>query len=306
MTSTRHWYGFGLSLLTALMWGVLPVVLELLLDVLDVVTITWSRFMFSAAFVFLLLARKGKLPDLRLFDNTTRLLAAVAVIALLGNFLLYLMGLDMLDPETTQVMIQLAPFILLFGSVLLYGERLGWLEWIGAFVLIIGLLLFFNEKLQILTDGMSGYSLGVLIMVLASVSWGVYGLLQKKLLRNMNSLQLTLLIYTGGATALFFFISPQSLLHLNGLQATALLFCCVNMVLGYGAFTEAIHVWQAARVSAVIALAPVITMISMVVVVRLWPEIYTSSELNVLSWVGALLVVAGSILAALAKARARN
>jgi drug/metabolite transporter (DMT)-like permease len=304
MSGVRHWYGFSLSLLTALMWGVLPVVLELLLDVLDVVTITWARFMFSALFVFLLLARKGNLPAVRSFATTIKLLVAIAIAALLGNFLLYLIGLDMLNPETTQVMIQLAPFILMFGSVLLYGERLGVLEWCGAAVLIVGLLLFFNIRLQILADGISTYSLGVLVMVLASVSWSVYGLLQKRLLRSMNSLQLTLQIYSGGALALLFFISPHALLALNAQQVMALLFCCVNMVLGYGAFTEAMHVWQAAKVSAVIALAPVITMLSMVLAVRLWPAIYTSSELNLLSWIGALLVVAGSMLAALGKARA--
>jgi drug/metabolite transporter (DMT)-like permease len=304
MSGVRHWYGFSLSLLTALMWGVLPVVLELLLDVLDVVTITWARFMFSALFVFLLLARKGNLPAVRSFATTIKLLVAIAIAALLGNFLLYLIGLDMLNPETTQVMIQLAPFILMFGSVLLYGERMGVLEWSGAVVLMVGLLLFFNIRLQILVSGMSSYSLGVFVMVLASVSWSVYGLLQKRLLRSMNSLQLTLLIYSGGALTLLFFISPVSLLALNGVQVLALLFCCVNMVLGYGAFTEAMHVWQAAKVSAVIALAPVITMLTMVLAVRLWPAIYSSSELNILSWVGALLVVAGSMLAALGKAKA--
>jgi drug/metabolite transporter (DMT)-like permease len=303
MSGTRHWYGFSLSLLTALMWGVLPVVLELLLDVLDVVTITWARFVFSALFVFLLLVRTRRLPLVRSFATSVRVLVAIAVAALLGNFMLYLVGLDMLNPETTQVMIQLAPFILMFGSVLLYGERMGALEWSGAVVLIVGLLLFFNIRLQILVSGMSSYSLGVFVMVLASVSWSVYGLLQKRLLRSMNSLQLTLLIYSGGALTLLFFISPVSLLALNGVQVLALLFCCVNMVLGYGAFTEAMHVWQAAKVSAVIALAPVITMLSMVLAVRLWPEIYSSSELNILSWVGALLVVAGSMLAALGKAK---
>jgi drug/metabolite transporter (DMT)-like permease len=303
MSSSRHWYGFSLSLLTALMWGVLPVVLELLLDVLDVVTITWARFVFSALFVFLLLARKGKLPPVRSFAASIKGLVTIAVLALLGNFLLYLVGLDMLNPETTQVMIQLAPFILMFGSVLFYGERLGMLEWGGACVLITGLLLFFNTRLQILVSGFSTYSAGVLVMVLASVSWSIYGLLQKRLLRSMNSLQLTLLIYSGGAIALLFFISPLALASLDTVQIFALLFCCLNMVLGYGAFTEALHVWQAAKVSAVIALAPVITMLTMVAVVRLWPEIYSSSELNLLSWVGALLVVAGSMLAALGKAR---
>ena len=303
MTAVRHWYGLTLSLLTALMWGVLPVVLELLLDVLDVVAITWARFTFSAMFVFSVLHRKGQLPHLRSFTPLANLLLVVAIVSLLGNFLLYLMGLDLLNPETTQIMIQLAPFILLFGSVIFFSERLGPLEWLGAFVLILGLLLFFNQRLQILFSGISSYSMGVLIMVLASVSWGIYGLLQKILLRTLSSMQLTLLIYTGGTLALLLFVTPAEFMVLDSVQWAALLFCCVNMVIGYGAFTEALHVWQAAKVSAVIALAPVFTMMFMALAVQFWPARFVSSELNVLSYVGALLVVAGSMLAALGRGR---
>ena len=97
------------------------------------------------------------------------------------------------------------------------------------------------------------------------------------------------------------FTSPLSLLQLTGLQYGALLFCCLNMVIGYGAFTEAMQVWQAAKVSAVIALAPVFTILSMKVAVWLMPAHFVSSQLNAMAYAGAFVVVAGSMLAALGK-----
>lgn len=301
MAATRHWYGFSLSLLTAVMWGVLPVVFELLLDSLDVITLTWVRFCFSACVVWIFLARRRQVPAFAKFSAPVKLVLLLAVISLLGNFILYLMGLELLDPESTQVLIQLAPFILMAGSVIFFGEPFSAMQGTGAAVLIVGLGLFFNDRLPALWQGTSTYTLGILCMLLASLSWGIYGLLQKKLLASMNSIQLTLLIYAGGVLALALFISPSALLQLNVVEWAALLFCCINMVVGYGAFTEALQVWDAARVSAVIALAPIFTILSMYAAVLLWPGYFTSSDLNSWSYAGALLVVAGSMLAALGK-----
>lgn len=299
----RHWYGFFLSLLTAFMWGTLPLALQLLLQSLDVNTITWARFVFSAIFVWFVLQRRSSLPRLAAFDRRTLVLTTVAIVALMGNFLLYLVGLDYLNPETTGIIIQLAPFLLMGGSVLFHGERMRPLDVVGALVLFGGLLLFFNERLGRLFQSASDYSLGVLFVVLAAVSWSIYGLMQKSLLRVMNSMQLTLLIYAGGAVLLLLISNPLAILSLSPLAAFLLLFGCLNMVVGYGAFTEAMKVWQAAKVSAVIALAPVVTIVCMPLAVWWWPQHFVSSQLNLLSYVGAALVVAGSMLSSLGRRR---
>lgn len=302
-SAERHWYGLFLSLLTALMWGTLPIALQLLMQSLDVNTITWARFVFSAAFVWIVLQRRGQLPQLRGFDRRTLVLTSIAIVALMANFLLYLVGLDHLNPEASGIIIQLAPFLLMAGSVLFYGERMTPLDIVGAVVLFAGLLLFFNERLGLLFGGLSDYTFGVVAMLLAALTWSIYGLMQKTLLRVMNSMQLTLLIYTGGAVLLLFFSAPAAIVELGWLPLLVLLYGCMNMVLGYGAFTEAMRVWQAAKVSAVIALAPVVTIVCMPLAVWLWPNHYSSSELNLWSYLGAVLVVAGSMLSALGKTR---
>ena len=302
MTARRPWAGFALSLLTALMWGILPVAFVLLIGHMDTITITWYRFALAAVIVLVVLWRKRRLPTLRRYGRQTNILLSLAAVFLVGNFLLYLSSLSYLNPESAQTLIQLAPFILMFGSIFFYGERFGRLEWLGVVLLLAGFGLFFNDRLVQIFTSLNDYSIGILLMVLASVSWGVYGLLQKTLLKTLDSVQLTSLMYLGGAILLLPFASPQTVLALDVVQVWALLFCAANLVLAYGAFTEALHLWEAAKVSAVITLAPLCTIGSMKIAVEFWPQVFSDSGLNGLAYLGAVLVVIGSMLAALGHA----
>ena len=299
MSSRNPWAGFFLSLLTALMWGVLPVSFVLLIGNMDTITITWYRFSSAALFVFLFLWYKGRLPPVHRFSKKTNSLLFLAAAMLSGNFVLYLSSLSYLNPESAQVLIQLAPFILLFGSIFFFGEKFGRLEWLGVVLLLLGFALFFNNRLEDIFSSVNDYSIGIIFMVLASLSWGVYGLLQKTLLNAMDSVQLTSLMYIGGTVLLLPFISPMTIFDLDALQLWALVFCSLNILVAYGAFTEALQVWEAAKVSAVITLAPLCTILSMEIVVRYWPQTFPDSELNLLAYVGAIIVVLGSMLAAL-------
>jgi len=302
MSARRPWAGFALSLLTALMWGVLPVSFVLLIGSMDTMTITLYRFLVAAAVVLVVLWRQRRLPAVTRYTGRVKLMLILAATALAANFLLYLKSLSYLNPESAQTLIQLAPFILMFGSIFIYGERFGRLEWLGVVLLLTGFCLFFNDRLADIFTSLNDYSIGIVLMVMASLSWGTYGLLQKTLLKAMDSVQLTSLMYLGGVILLVPFVSPASVMALNGLQLASLLFCSLNLVLAYGAFTEALHLWEAAKVSAVITLAPLCTIISMKVAVAFWPGHFTDSGLNSLAYLGAVLVVAGSMLAALGHA----
>ena len=182
MSARRPVAGFFLSLLTALMWGVLPVAFVVLIGAMDTITITWYRFTLAAIVVFVFLWRRGKLPALRTYNSKVKLVLFLAAAALAANFVFYLSSLSYLNPESAQVLIQMAPFILMFGSIFFYKERLGWLEWIGVALLLGGFSLFFNDRLAQIFSSLNDYSIGILLMVLASVTWGTYGLLQKTLL----------------------------------------------------------------------------------------------------------------------------
>lgn len=301
LTPIRHWYGFSLSLLTAFLWGILPVFLSLCLEAMDSPTITWYRFALAGLIVFFWLLQKRALPALHKLSRGMLVILLLASIALVVNYVSNVKGLDYLAPETAQVLMQLAPFLLMLGGVVFYGERFNRLEWAGALTLGIGLLLFFNDRLLVLFVSFDNLTKGVLLILLAAVTWAAYALVQKVLLRSLTAKQLTLMLYILGVIMLMPFIQLSDLLKMNNLQLAALLFCCFNTVVGYGAFTEALQVWHASKVSAIIALAPVFTFLSMKLAVYWLPAHFSPTEIDLYAYIGAGLVVTGSIMASLGK-----
>ncbi|MDU0354860.1 EamA family transporter [Paraglaciecola aquimarina] len=172
----------------------------------------------------------------------------------------------------------------------------------GAILLLLGLALFFNDKLSLLFSSLNEYTLGVLIIMFAAVAWAAYALVQKSLLAYFSAKQITLLIYSMGVIMLLPFAEPALLLTLDVTHLWVLAFCCVNTIVGYGAFTEALSVWQASKVSAVITLAPVFTFVSMYLAVELMPDHFVASELDIWAYIGAGIVVVGSAITSLGKA----
>ncbi len=300
---SSHWYGFGLSLLTALLWGVLPLFINMVLSAMDAITITWYRFAVAAMLLWGILWHRQALPALRQLGQGDWLLLLLAGLGLSINYVAYVVGLDYLNPETAQVLIQLAPFMLMLGGMLWFNERFGLFESIGAAVLLMGLVLFFNDRIDVLLTSLGRYTLGVLVMILAALSWAAYALLQKRLLRTLTAQQLNLLMYAFGGIVLLPFSAVLPGASMSLLQWLALLFCCLNTLVAYGAFTQALQCWHGGKVSAVIALAPLFTIIAMELAVGWFPAHFSPSEINSLAYLGAALVIGGSILASLGKGR---
>lgn len=293
--------GLLLALTTAVLWGVLPIALKMLLDVITANTITAIRFLAAAVIVGIWLGCLGKLPTLKLLrDGRVVMLMVIAIVGLLANYILYLSGLNFLTAETGQTLIQLAPFLMMLGGIVLFKEHLLFWQRVGAVLLVLGLLLFFNERLVTLIMQSGSETLGVLLVIAAAITWAAYALAQKQLLVHYNSKQIMFMIYFSGSVAFLPVADLQPLYNFTTLQWALLAFCCLNTVIAYGAFAEALHHWEASKVSAVLAITPLITIISANVVAWCWPTLLSPQQLNVWSWLGALLVVAGSMLTALA------
>ncbi|MCG8591313.1 MAG: DMT family transporter [Proteobacteria bacterium] len=126
--SGRAGLGFALAACTMVLWGMLPLALEALLERLDPVTLTWFRFGFSALALAPLLAWRRELPR---FDRLGRhgwglLLVATGFLA--ANYLSYLLGLDRTNAASAQVLIQAAPLLLALGGIAVFGERFARLQ----------------------------------------------------------------------------------------------------------------------------------------------------------------------------------
>jgi drug/metabolite transporter (DMT)-like permease len=297
--SGRGGLGFALAFATMALWGVLPLALEIVLRTLDPATITWVRFTISALLLGVLLAARGGLPPLRRLGAGEWRLLAVATVFLAVNYQGFLVGLDWTTPANAQVMIQLAPLLLAFGGIAVFGERFTRLQGIGVGVLVAGLGLFFAGQVGALAAGLRRHLLGDAVMVAASLTWAVYGLAQKQLLRSLPSQGIMLCIYAGCAVLFVPLAEPASLGALDGLGWALLVFCGLNTLLAYGAFAEALAHREASRVSAVLALTPLATVACTWLAAARWPDLVATEPLGPAALAGACLVVAGSLATSL-------
>lgn len=303
--SGRWQLGLSLSLVTTFFWGILPLALQIVLKTLDAMTLVWFRFLFAALFVAGLLWYRKALPRLRGRGVRSYLLIGVTVIGLLLNYVGFTLGLHWTSPETAQVLIQLSPVMFLAGSVFIFGERLSRMQAVGILILLVGFGLFFHHKFGDMLQLNSRYAAGVGLLLFAGVTWAAYALAQKQLLTEMPSASIMLIIYAGGAMFTSAAIRPETFVGLSALGICLLIFTAANTVIAYGAFAEALQHWEASRVSAVLALTPVITILTVQTAHLIWPENVAHESLPALSYLGAGLVVAGSMMTSLGKRPAR-
>jgi drug/metabolite transporter (DMT)-like permease len=297
--SGRWKLGFSLAVVTALFWGVLPVAMTVVLRVIDPVTLTWFRFLTASLMLGGVLALLRQLPNLRTIGGKGWFVLGLAVLGLSGNFVIYVIALGYASPTINQVVTQLSPILLMLGGIAVFHERFSVIRWTGFALLLVGLPLFFNHRLPELLHFRSGLGLGVLLLVICSIIWAVYGLAQKWMLRKLQAQQILLILYVVSTLVLMPAAHPTQIVHVDALQGWLLAFCCANTVVAYGAFAEALKHWEASRVGATLTLTPLFTMATMWVLEHSLPGFVKPEQLNFASVVGALVVVGGSMLCAL-------
>jgi len=291
--------GFFLSLVAAAMWGVLPIALKELLTGMEASTVVWYRFLVAGVALFGWLAWRGKLPPLFSTSNRLRALLLIASLGLCGNYYYFSLSLNYVNAETSEAVIQLTTLFLILGGVFFYKEPFTRIQKMGTGLIALGLLLFFNDRLGEFTSLDNGETVGVVIVVVAAVTWTIYALLQKQLLKDFSSVQILFVIYAVSIVVLLPIISPEQIWQLTTLQYALLAFCCLNTILAYGCFAEALNLWDASKVSAMLALAPLFTIGTLKLIVFLNPDYAFSDRLSWLSILGALFLIAGSALTAL-------
>jgi drug/metabolite transporter (DMT)-like permease len=301
-SSGRWRLGLALSLLTVFLWGILPLALKVVLQALDVYTVIWFRFLVSFALLAVYLGMRGNLPKLKQLQANSWKLLAIATLMLASNYFLFMQGLALTSPANAEVIIQLATLLFGFGGLIVFQERYNFFQWLGVGVLTLGYVLFFRSQLTNVITSHDTYVFGSALVVLGAVAWAIYALAQKQLLQSLSSAQIMLVIY-GGCTLLFTpFTKFDAISQLSNLHLFTLLFCALNTVIAYGAFAESLEHWEASRVSAVLALAPILTLLAVELISLIAPDLIPPERLTTIGIVGACLVVSGSVAIALKKA----
>lgn len=299
VSSGRWLFGLLLALTTAVLWGILPIKLKEVLQVMDPVTVTWYRLLVSGVLLLIWLSTQRRLPRFTPLGRRGQGLLVLAILGLTSNYVLYLIGLNMLSPGTTQLVIQMAPILFLVASLLVFRESFSLAQGIGMAILLLGFGLFFNQRLAELLTSLTAYTTGVLVILLAAFLWVFYGLAQKQLLTQWSSPQIMMVIYLACALLLTPWAHPLQVLQLSALQFWLLLACCLNTLVAYGAFAEALAHWEASRVSATLSITPLVTFVAVALAAVWWPDHVQPEQINLLGYAGALLVVLGSALTAL-------
>jgi drug/metabolite transporter (DMT)-like permease len=295
--------GLLLALSTAVLWATLPIAAKLALQGVDPFTLTWVRFAVAGAFTVAYLGWRGGLGVYRTLGWRTWAWLALAALTLVGNYLLYLVGLELTTPANAQVLIQAAPLLMGLGGLVFFRERFRPVQWLGLAVLLTGMGLFFSDQLIALVQQADTYVWGALTILAAAVSWAAYALVQKKVGGVIKGQGVLLFVYVVGTLLLFPTSTPSALAGLSVGATVAVVYCCLNTVLAYGAFAASVEVWESARVSAVLTLTPLGTLFFVQLITWLGLGWVRPEAVSGMGWAGAVMVVAGSMTISLAGVR---
>lgn len=299
-TSGRSAYGFALVLLACVTWGFFPIAAKGITSQLDPHTINFYRFAIAGLMLFPFLIMRGSLP--RLADkgsvhHNLRLLACALLLII--NYFFYIIGVQHITPSATQILIQFSTVMLLLAGVFFFGERLSRRQWLGCFIFLGGLMVFFYPRIVAMLDGFNDYALGMGLISLAAICWTSYAVLQKQLLLHFTSSQIMLVVYLLGSLVFLPLAQPLSIFELSTPGLLLLLFCGTSTLIGSSSFSEALAHIEASKASAMLSTLPVFTILFMWCLSFVPGFAITAEPLTTLTLSGAALVVFGALMVAL-------
>jgi len=296
--------GLALSLFTAILWGFLPVIVKGAVVDFDPFTATWFRFAGASALFGLWLAHRCPEALVPQISKASALTLLLAVLGMSGNFSLYALSLKYQSPTVTQTVMQLGPPIIFIGGAVLFKERIGWLQWLGLAALLPGLALFFNTRLEEIFSSFGGQSLGIVFTAMSACSFATYSLSQKSLMRSLRPESVLFIALLCGTFILLPFTDITELARASATGIVLLVLAIFNTILAFVCFGEALRVWTASRVGAIVALPPLICVVATHFVSMAIPGYVQPEGLNTLSILGAALVVCGCMMGALGRGKA--
>ncbi len=291
--------GLLLSLITVLFWSTLPVALKLSLGATDAMTLTWFRFLTAGVFTAVIIIIRNKAAEFKGLKTAQWIWLCLGAVMLIGNYVLFLVGMEMTSPANAQVFIQLAPLLMTLGGVFIFKESFSRFQMFGVVAIVIGLSLFFSDQIQQIIK--SDYTTGIWVMFAAALSWAIYALIQKKLATVLSSQSILCFIYAFATVGLFFWSDLDNHANISSLQWWAIAYACINTVIAYGAFAEALNHWNASRVGMVLALTPVTTLLFINTFAYFFPHLLAAEKIEVVGYMGMVCIVFGSMLASMKK-----
>lgn len=258
------------------------------------VTVVWFRFFFAflALSAWTLVFRRS---DFAIFRRPPLMLLLTAVFLGL-NYLGFISGIRYISPSSAQVFIQIGPVGFALSGILIFREQVSWKHIVGLLLVLSGIGLFYSEQIREMAGNGEHFTRGMLLVLGSGLSWAAFAAFQKALVKKFRPNQLNLFIYGFCAMVLLPFVGFSKLQGMPGLNWVLLVSLGLNTVLAYASLALAIKLTEATRVSVIIALNPIITFVSMAILTRKEVQWIGAETFSLLSFLGALTVLAGAIL----------
>ena len=293
MGSAYFLRGILLSLVTALLWGVLPIFLKITLQGFHAGTISWFRFVFA----FLLLAGILQWKEHKPLDILRKppWMGIVGGACLSANYYWVTVAVDLSGPSNMAVLIQTASIFLVLVGVFVFHEHLTLRQVLGMFVAGVGLFLFFHDQQsRILETG--DYFYANFLIVLAALVWVGYMVSQKFLSRQYGAQSLNLLVYAVATLTLIGGVEWADFTRAGLTAWLSLIFCGFNTLLAYGTLAEAVKYIPLALISVIISLNPLITLLGMKILPQIGFAGLQADPVGSLGYFGGAVAVTGVVL----------
>jgi drug/metabolite transporter (DMT)-like permease len=289
------------AITTAVLWGVLAIVLKVSLNNLTPSDITWFRFFM--AFVVLAAYYFIRKPYYLRILKRPPLLLIIATVCLAVNYFGFIQGVNLTTPTIAQVFIQLGPVLLAVSGFVIFHEKLNFRQVFGLCLVVTGLVVFYKEQLSLIVSDRSTWQTGVIWVLVAAITWAVYSVLLKILVLKYPPMQLNLVIF---GLPMLLYLPFVNFGHFASIGITGwliLLFLGLNTLIAYGLLAMAIQYIEANKVSVILVLNPLLTVALMSIISHsgaTWikPEHYTMVTI-----VGAFIVLTGAIITIFRKNR---
>jgi drug/metabolite transporter (DMT)-like permease len=286
--------GILYACITAFLWGVLAVALKVSLQDVSPVDITWFRF--TLAFTGMALYYYWKKPEYLRILRKPPFILVMASVCLGVNYIGFIEGVHLTSPSIAQLFIQTGPALLAVAGFLFFKEKMIPRQIIGFLLVISGLLLFYREQGNFMFNDLKTYQAGIRWVMLAAITWAVYSILLKILVRKFPPIQLNLVIF--GIPALLFlpFVKFSGFVDLSLIDWLIMIFLGLNTLVAYGTLSLAIQYIEASKVSVILILNPVLTFGIMGLVSLANASWIAHEHYTLLSLIGAFIVLTGAIL----------
>ena len=259
-TESHFMLGIFLSIVTALLWGILPIILKVSLQGFTTGTIAWFRFASAFFILGIFLSFQGHRP-LKIFWKPPWM-GIFGGLCLAANYFWVTIGVEISGPSNMAVLIQTATVFLVLAGVFVFRERLTLRQLLGMLVVVAGLTLFFLDQQSRVVMSREYYFADFLI-IMAAIAWVGYMISQKFLSRYYGAQSLNLLVYAIATFILVGTVEWSEFISARLNAWLALSFCGINTLLAYGALAEAVKYLPLSLISVIISLNPLITLLGM-------------------------------------------